>query len=75
MALAFLGISPRAMIWFLNSWDYLFYLIILFTYETLEWVKPKTLFLSLITLFGLPRMALSLEKPAAQNVAVREKQG
>ena len=24
------------MIWFLNNWDYFFYLIILFTYETLE---------------------------------------
>ena len=51
MVSACLGILPRAVIWFLNSWDYLFYLIILFTYETLEWVKQKTLFLSLITWF------------------------
>ena len=36
MASACLGILPRAMIWFLNNWDYFFYLIILFTYETLE---------------------------------------
>ena len=51
MASACLGILRRAMIWFLNSWDYFFYLIILVTYETLEWVKRKTLFLSLITSF------------------------
>ena len=43
-ALACLSILPRAMIWFLSSWDYLLYLIILFTYNTLERVKRKTLF-------------------------------
>ena len=26
MVSAYLGILPRAMIWFINSWDYLFYL-------------------------------------------------
>ena len=44
MASACHGILPRAMIWFLNSWEYLLYLITLFSNNTLEQVKRKTLF-------------------------------
>ena len=52
MPLACLSIFPRAIIWFLNSWDYLFYLnYIVYLYNTLERVKQKTLFLLLVTLF------------------------
>ena len=38
MALAFLDILPRAMIWFFNSWDYLFNLI-LFVYLYNTWTS------------------------------------
>ena len=50
MALAYLAILPRTMICFFNSWHDLFYLSYT-VYNTLEWVKRKTIFLLLITLF------------------------
>ena len=57
MASAYLNILLKTMIWFFKSCEKFLKVIlpilyiILFTYNTLEWVKRKTIFLSLITLF------------------------
>ena len=79
---AYIGTLPRAMIWFLNSRNYLLCLNYIFTYNTLERVKRETISLSLIICFGFfvcpcySRTHYStLEKHGAQNVAACENQG
>ena len=51
IALAYLSILPIAMLWFFSRPLVLRIYIILFNYNTLELVKRKTTFLSMITLF------------------------
>ena len=61
----------------------LYYLIVLLTYNTLERVKQKAIFLSLITLFWFLCLSCysrrihypTLEKPGAQNIAACKNQG
>ena len=51
IALAYLSILPIAMLWFFSRPLVLRIYVILFNYNTLELVKRKTTFLSMITLF------------------------